>query len=59
MMDLSFVERLVASAVEQTGDLIGEHILQVPNFGAVVRDMLRPEYGEMAFVYADCANAVA
>jgi len=58
-VELSTVEQCVADAVEQVGNLIGEHLLREPGFGAAVREVLRPEVREVALVVGDGFNASA
>jgi hypothetical protein len=58
-VDLSTVEQCVGDAVEQVGNLIGEHLLHEPGFGADVRAQLDPVIREVALIYGDCSNAAA
>lgn len=58
-MGLSTVEQSMADLIEQTGDMIGEYLLQRPNFGAEVLEVLQPSIRDMALAYADVANATA
>ncbi|MEU2106471.1 hypothetical protein [Nocardia sp. NPDC019255] len=58
-MDLTAIEQLIGDSVEQVGDMLGEHLLQTPHWGAEVREVMAPTIRDAALAFAEFVKTTA